>query len=312
MHARLMGVSMIALLAAMPAMAQTKVPASPPPAATQAAPAQGATAAGATTQAAPFPAPQAQAPQAQTAPAAIQPAPTVLSIADRHFVDTAATDGKAEVEMGRLAAAKATSPEVRDFANRMVSDHSRANDQLVGIARLLNATPPNSIAPKHQQALDRLNAAAAPQFDMQYMNHQVRDHVAAVALFRKEANEGQNPTLKQFAASTLPTLEDHLKHARTVHAALRAQRPTASIGTTEGRPRTSRRAPASGGEQFSADQLNDAEHRRYVQGMPAIAAKPCGIPPQQAMRSQVQPGAQPDSTKPPEANLAMQRMNGNC
>ncbi|MCC7049168.1 MAG: DUF4142 domain-containing protein [Alphaproteobacteria bacterium] len=303
---------MIALIAAMPVMAQTKTPASPPPAATQAAP---TTPAPATAQNAPAQAPhQAQPP---TAPAATQGTGTALGLSDRHFIDTAAADGMAEVEMAKMAAAKASSPEVRDFANRMVADHSQANDKLMSLAQQLNATPPTGMTAKHQQTLNRANALSGAQFDREYMNHQVRDHVAAVALFRKESTESQNTALRQFAANTLPTLEDHLKQARTVQASLRAQQPTASSGSGDGRVRTSRRAPTGmtgGGEQYTADQLNEAEHQRYLQrgGAPSVAAQPCGPTPQQAMRAQVQPGAQTSSTKPPEANVAMQRMDSGC
>lgn len=139
-----------------------------------------------------------------------------LDAVDRHFIRKAGEGGLAEVELGKLAAQKGQSDEVKKFGQRMVDDHSKANDQLKQLAQNEGVTLPTSLSATDKATKARLEKLSGEQFDRAYMNDMVKDHSKDVAEFKKESTNAKDPDVKNFAAQTLPTLEDHLKEARTI------------------------------------------------------------------------------------------------
>jgi putative membrane protein len=142
---------------------------------------------------------------------------------DQNFVHMASSGGLAEVQLGQLAAERATSPDVQQFGKRMVTDHTKANEELASIAERKNMPVATELDPKHQTMADNLAKLQGSAFDREYLMGQVADHEQAVALFKNQIKEGKDKDLKDFASKTLPTLEDHLKTVR----ALVAQQPGA-------------------------------------------------------------------------------------
>jgi putative membrane protein len=133
--------------------------------------------------------------------------------ADNTFIMKAAQGGMAEVELGKLAQANASSDAVKQFGQRMVDDHSKANDELKRIAADKGVTLPSGPDAKSQATKDRLSKLTGKEFDRAYMEDMVKDHREDVAEFKKEANSGKDSEVKGFASKTLPTLEEHLKLA---------------------------------------------------------------------------------------------------
>jgi putative membrane protein len=149
--------------------------------------------------------------------------PAALSKADRNFANTAAQAGLAEVAEAQLALQQSSNQDVKNFAQRMVDDHSKANDQLKSIASqegLSVPASPSSADQRKAQALQKLSGAA---FDKRYVSDQDAAHKEAVALFTKESKNGKDAALKSFAAQTLPTLQDHYRmvHAMAEHGTMR-------------------------------------------------------------------------------------------
>jgi putative membrane protein len=136
--------------------------------------------------------------------------------ADQNFVTVAAASGMAEVQLGQLAQQRATNPEVQKFGQHMVTDHTKANQQLMQIAKTQGYALPQQLDAKHQQAMQTLSRLSGANFDKQFMQQMVKDHEEAVALFQKESKDGQDANLRQFAGQTLPTLQKHLEMARTI------------------------------------------------------------------------------------------------
>jgi putative membrane protein len=161
-----------------------------------------------------------------TAPAGAQ-----IGEADREFVRKAAEGGVMEVELGRLAGARATSDAVRQFGQRMVTDHGMANQELMRLAEQKGVTLPASLSPEHQALRDRLGGLAGAEFDRAYMDEMVKDHREDVALFERQAQSAQDPDLRAFAGRTLPVLREHLRLAQDVHSrvALAAPAPAAAV-----------------------------------------------------------------------------------
>jgi putative membrane protein len=139
-----------------------------------------------------------------------------LSAADKTFIKKAAEGGMAEVELGKLAAEKGSSEDVKKFGQRMVDDHSKANDQLKHVASSKGVDVPSDLNAKDKATKERLSKLSGAQFDKAYMANMVRDHQQDVAEFRRESKMAKDPDVKSFASQTLPTLEDHLKEARSI------------------------------------------------------------------------------------------------
>jgi putative membrane protein len=137
---------------------------------------------------------------------------------DREFVIDAARGGMAEVELGKLAVAKATNPDVKSFGQRMIDDHSRANDQLRHVAMNKGVTLPSGLDRKTRAEFERLDRLSGEQFDRAYADLMVRDHVKDVADFEREAKHSGGPDVRQFASTTLPTLQEHLSLAKDVQS----------------------------------------------------------------------------------------------
>ncbi len=139
---------------------------------------------------------------------------TSKTTTDQTFVKKAAEGGLAEVQLADLAKQKASSPEVKQFADRMATDHSKANDELKSLAQSKNITLPTDLSAKDKALRDRLDKLSGEQFDRAYMQAMVKDHTHDVKEFRQESQSAKDPDLKAFAAKTLPTLEQHLQLAQ--------------------------------------------------------------------------------------------------
>jgi putative membrane protein len=149
---------------------------------------------------------------------------STLSSADRKFFTNASQGGMMEVELGKIAAEKGTNPDVKTFGQRMVDDHSKANDQLKGLAAQKNVKLLDKLSPSKQQMVDKFNKLSGAAFDSSYMSHMVTDHKKDVAEFQKEAKSGKDSDVKAWAQSTLPTLQDHLKMAQETSSKLHTKK----------------------------------------------------------------------------------------
>lgn len=138
--------------------------------------------------------------------------PGSAQAADRAFMEKAGMSDKAEIQLSQIAQQKATREDVKQFAGRMVQDHTRTSEELKSIAGKHNVSLPTALDRKHQQAVEKLQGmVAGADFDRQYLKLLLDDHQKAVSLFRTEAKSGRNPEAKAFAAKTLPALEEHLQ-----------------------------------------------------------------------------------------------------
>src|SRR6478752_7729721 len=126
-----------------------------------------------------------------------------MKVTASDFVAKASEAGTAEVELGKLASQKGTAPAVRDFGQRMVTDHTKAGSELEAIAGRKSMMP-NA---EHKKALEDLRGKSGKEFDAAYAAQMVKDHNEAVALFTA-ASSLPDSELAGFASKTLPTLRD--------------------------------------------------------------------------------------------------------
>jgi putative membrane protein len=136
---------------------------------------------------------------------------------DTKFVKNAALGGLTEVELGKLAAQKASDPKVKEFAQTMVDDHTKANENLKQIASKSKIQVPDSLDSKHQSRIDKMSKLSGEEFDKAYVKDQLKDHQTDVREFTDEAQNGNDPNVKGFASSTLPTLQHHLEMVKDLN-----------------------------------------------------------------------------------------------
>jgi putative membrane protein len=147
---------------------------------------------------------------------AMAQAQTPTSRADKAFANTAAAAGLSEVAEAKIALDKSSNTDVKNFAQRMVDDHGKANDQLTQIAQKDGMSVPSSPSSRDEAQANKLSGMSGDAFDKAYIRAQVAAHKKAVALFTKESDKGQNSDLKDFATQTLPTLQEHLQMVTTL------------------------------------------------------------------------------------------------
>ena len=133
---------------------------------------------------------------------------------DKHFLKEAAQGGQAEVTLGQMAAKQAANDDVKKFGQRMVDDHTKASDELKKLAASQGVTLPTEMDRKAKAVQQRLSQLSGAEFDRAYMKEMVKDHQKDVAAFEREARQGNDPDLKNWAAQTLPTLKEHLDLAQ--------------------------------------------------------------------------------------------------
>lgn len=141
---------------------------------------------------------------------------TAIAEKDADFATEAANGGMTEVELGKLAQQKATDARVKEFGSMMVTDHSKANDELKALAQSKGITLPTAPGDDERKTMQELAAKSGKDFDDAYVDEMVEDHQKDVAFFENALNEVQDTDLKQFIQKTLPVLKKHLDHIQAI------------------------------------------------------------------------------------------------
>jgi putative membrane protein len=141
------------------------------------------------------------------------------TVSPQSFASQAAVIGQAEIELGQMAAQKSQDDDVREYAQRMVKDHKAAAAKLEKVAKQSNLMLPESLDAEHEALKQKLSGLQGEAFDREYSKAMAKGHDKAVALFEAASQAPQMPAeLKEFAASTLPTLKEHDKMAHSLNA----------------------------------------------------------------------------------------------
>lgn len=138
-------------------------------------------------------------------------------MSDQQFVDFAAQTDMVEANLGQLAQNNASAQDVKDYGQMLVTDHTNDFNQLATAAQQAGLNRPNAIDETHNKSMigpyQKLNGAA---FDRKFAHDMVAGHTAALATYKKEAENAQNPAIKSYAEAAVPVLEKHLDQAKTL------------------------------------------------------------------------------------------------
>jgi putative membrane protein len=139
-----------------------------------------------------------------------------LSYADRGFINSAEEGNLAEIESAKIVEQKATDPAVKDFASRMVTDHTQASQGLKALAKSSGVTLPAEPTAAQANQKDEWQKLSGAKLDDAYLRVQLEDHKQAISVFENEIEHGQNEAVKDYAEKTLPTLQDHIRIAEDI------------------------------------------------------------------------------------------------
>jgi putative membrane protein len=138
---------------------------------------------------------------------------------DAKFAVDAANGGMAEVALSKIAEEKASDPKVKEFAKQMVSDHSKANEDLKMLAASKNITLPSAPNEDKQKAAADLGSKSGGDFDKAYVAQMKKDHEQTVKLFEDAQKQVKDAELKAFIDKTLPVIKAHAEHAKSLSKA---------------------------------------------------------------------------------------------
>ncbi|HWS54589.1 MAG TPA: DUF4142 domain-containing protein [Pyrinomonadaceae bacterium] len=144
---------------------------------------------------------------------------SALASSDRKFMQEAAAGGMAEVEMSRVAVERASSEAVREYARKMIEDHTAANQELMQLASSKGVTLPAGVDAKHRSMLTKLGGLSGAEFDREYIrNAGIRSHERMLKLVQGHARKGRDADARAFAAKMVPAVQMHLDMARQLNA----------------------------------------------------------------------------------------------
>ncbi len=147
-----------------------------------------------------------------------------LSHTDHKFVSEAARGSLEEVQLGQLAQQKGANTAVREFGQRMMSDHTKLSNELQQLASQKGLTVPTSLSHHEQSTLQHLQSDNGAKFDQAYARQMVQDHEKDLKEFEREAKDAKDPALKSFAQQSIPILRQHLQMARNMEASVKNEK----------------------------------------------------------------------------------------
>ncbi len=163
----------------------------------------------------PAPAPTATGPQMPTAIPA-----TPLTASDTRFVQTQLENNLAEIDMAQVALQRSQDQNVRNFAQKMITDHTAANGTLMPIAQGQEIGMPTAVSPKHQQMLDQLSQLNGVAFDTNYINMMIAGHEEVLGQMNEQLTNGQSQVINVWVQNTRPVVIQHEQIAEQIKANL--------------------------------------------------------------------------------------------
>jgi putative membrane protein len=142
---------------------------------------------------------------------------------DVKFIEKAASGGLHEVQLGQLASQRAMDPEVKKFGEMMVTDHGKANKELMDVAQQMGVKVPTQMNAEHQAEYTKFTTMKGQAFDQAYIKHMVDDHKKASEEFKNATETAKDSRLRAFASKTLPTIREHLTKAEQIASRLKVK-----------------------------------------------------------------------------------------
>ena len=147
-------------------------------------------------------------------------------MSDAMFFNTAAGANQTEVDMSKLALTHSQDADIKAFAQKMIDDHTMANQKLAAYASTKGGSLPTTLDDKHQAMVNQLSTMSGPDFNRSFLQDQVAAHQETIDAFKSEEMNGEDPDSQNFAKQMLPTLQMHLDMAMKLQKATPYVQPT--------------------------------------------------------------------------------------
>ncbi|MBX7174574.1 MAG: DUF4142 domain-containing protein [Pyrinomonadaceae bacterium] len=147
--------------------------------------------------------------------------PTNVAVVQDNFWEKAAQGGLAEVELAKIALTNSKNAEVKNFANMMVTDHTKVNNELKELAAKKKVVLPLETDSSHKSTLEDFKKLTGDDFDKKYVEAMVADHEEDIKMFEDQSQDNSDPDLKAFAANTLPKLKTHLEAIKKIQFSMK-------------------------------------------------------------------------------------------
>ena len=141
-----------------------------------------------------------------------------LSAVDKEFMAKAAQSDMTEIQTSQLALKRSQNPQVKQFAQEMIQQHTQSSNKLKPLAANKGVSLPKSLGAENQALLTKLMKLSGAQFDQAYMSGQAKAHSKTQTVYQNEINKGQDADVKAFARQVLPVVTAHLRMAQSMVA----------------------------------------------------------------------------------------------
>jgi putative membrane protein len=145
------------------------------------------------------------------------------SMADQAFIKQMFESNAVEVQLGQLAQEKSQSEDIKQFAEKMVENRKRLDDQLAPLAKRLDVSQPKGPDKKMKQQIAKMQTLSGPQFDEEYIRTIEKEHQKDVKNFKQAASAAQDPTVQRTAQTDAPIIEQHLQAIQKIAEAHNVQ-----------------------------------------------------------------------------------------
>lgn len=159
---------------------------------------------------------------------------TSPSALDKKFVQAALQGGAAEVQLGKLAVQKAKSEDVKQFGQKMVDDHTKMGDQMKEVAKKEGISIPSGVPAKDKQLETKLKSLSGESFDSAYIKAMLKDHQHDLSEFKKEADSGNDTSIKDAASQGQQVISEHLKMVEEIAKAHNVRMDSTNSGAQTG------------------------------------------------------------------------------
>lgn len=147
---------------------------------------------------------------------------------DKEFIRKAAEGNNGEIQLAQMVSQRTQDQQVRAYCDKLINDHTQANQQLRQIAEAKGVEFPNGPASSAEHEMHRLEKKSGADLDRAAIDHWVKDHKKDIKEYDREAKHATDPQVKQYAISTLPTLHDHLNRAESLSSSATIHEPAGS------------------------------------------------------------------------------------
>ena len=200
--------------------------------------------------------------QAGSSTASGSGAAAALGKADQKMIKDMAMANLAEIEAGRMAQSKSQSEQVKNFAQQMIDDHTRALTEVQQLAQTKGVALPTELDRTHKRAAERMGALSGEAFDRAYMRQSgLADHKKTHALLQQAQSRAKDPDVKALAARTAPIVDQHLNSAQQLN------KDTAR-GSSGNRGSTGSSSPSSATSDKQQQQHQDHQQQQQPQQQP--------------------------------------------